>query len=103
MIDRKHPLPIARQAKLPGVSRSTAYCTPKPPSAKTLLLVRRIAELHTAHPFMVARMICDRLRLEGIDTGRRQVRTLMRSIGIQALYRVPRTTQSTRIVRSLPT
>ena len=93
MIDRKHPLPVAQQAKLLGMSRSTVYYTPKPPSEKTLSLMRRIDEWHMAHPFMGARMIRDKLRLEGVEIGRRQVRTLMRSMGIQALYRAPRTTQ----------
>jgi putative transposase len=93
MIDRNHPLPIARQAKVLGLSRSTVYYTPKPPPAKTLSLMRRIDELHMEHPFMGARMIRDTLRSEGIDIGRRQVRTLMRAMGIQALYRAPRTTQ----------
>jgi putative transposase len=32
-------------------------------------------------------------RLTGVDIGRRRVRTLMRSMGIQALYRASRTTQ----------
>lgn len=81
MTDGNHALPTARQAKLLGVCRSAACYTPVPPSGKTLSVVRRKDELHMAHPFVGARMIRDMLGLAGLDIGRRQVQTLMRSIG----------------------
>ena len=49
--------------------------------------MRRIDELHLQWPFMGARMLCDTLRLEGIRVGRRHVATLMREMGIAAVYR----------------
>jgi hypothetical protein len=33
MIDRAHPLPVSRQVKLVGISRSSAYYAPSPVSA----------------------------------------------------------------------
>jgi putative transposase len=51
--------------------------------------MRRIDELHLAHPFAGARMLRDLLRQEGHAIGRRQVATLMRRMGIEALYRKP--------------
>jgi putative transposase len=92
MIDREHQLPLKRQAKLLGLSRSTLYRRPKGPGASTLALMRRIDEKHTAHPTMGARRLRAQLRLDGVEVGRRRVRTLMQRMGIEAIYRAPRTT-----------
>ena len=89
MIDRTHPLPVSRQVKLGGISRSSAYYTPSPVSAADLALMRRIDELHLEHPFAGASMLMRLLRREGIVTGRKRVGTLMRKMGIEALYRKP--------------
>lgn len=55
--------------------------------------MRRIDELHLEHPFAGSRMLRDFLRLQGIEVGRRRVGTLMRRMGIQALYRKPNTSK----------
>jgi len=93
MIDRTHPLPVTRQAELAGVSRGSVYYRPEPISLANLGLMRRIDELHLEHPFAGARMLRDMLRLEGLDVGRRHVATLMRRMGIEALYRKPNTSR----------
>ena len=91
MIDRTHPLPIGRQCQLLRLARSTAYYHPRPVSDMTLALMRRMDELHLQYPFAGARMLRDLLRQEGHAIGRRQVATLMRRMGIMAIYRKPRT------------
>lgn len=93
MIDRTHTLPVARQCQLLQLARSTAYYQPKPVSDTALTLMRRIDELHLQYPFAGARMLRDLLRQEGYAMGRRQVATLMRRMGIIAIYRPPRTSQ----------
>ena len=93
MIDRTHPLPVVRQCQLLKVARSTAYYQPLPVSETTLALMRRIDELHLQYPFAGARMLRDLLRHEGHAIGRRQVATLMRRMGITAVYRMPRTSK----------
>jgi putative transposase len=93
MIDRTHELPIKRQAELLRIGRGTAYYQPEPVSPADLALMRRIDELHLEHPFAGARMLRDMLRREGIEVGRRHVGTLMRRMGIQALYRKPNTSK----------
>ena len=93
MIDRTHALPVVRQCQVLGVSRSTAYYQPTPVSAADLGLMRRIDELHLAHPFAGARMLRDLLRQDGHAIGRRHVATLMRRMGFEALYRKPHTSQ----------
>lgn len=93
MIDHTHPLSIVRQCQLLGVARSTAYYRPTPVAATVLGLMRRIDELHLEYPFAGARMLRDLLRQEGQRVGRRHVATLMRRMGITALYRKPHTSQ----------
>jgi putative transposase len=91
MIDPTHPLPIVRQAQLLDVSRSSVYYRPLPTSAADLELMRRIDELHLEHPFAGSRMLRDLLQREGFAVGRKHVGTLMRKMGIEALYQKPRT------------
>jgi putative transposase len=78
-----------RQCQLLKLARSTAYYQPTPVSEVALVLMRRIDALHLAHPFAGARMLRDLLRQEGYAIGRRHVATLMRRMGIEALYRKP--------------
>jgi putative transposase len=89
MIDRKHDLPIVRQCEILRLSRSTAYYAPEPTSPSDLALMRRIDELHLEHPFAGSRMLRDLLRLEGQQVGRKHVRTLMKKMGVEAIYRKP--------------
>ena len=55
--------------------------------------MRRIDELHLDYPFAGARMLRDLLRREGVAVGRRHVATLMKRMGIEALYRRPNTSK----------
>jgi putative transposase len=75
------------------LSRSTAYYQPAPVSAADLVLMRQIDALHLEYPFAGARMLRDFLRNDGYMSGRRHVATLMRRMGIEAVYRKPRTSQ----------
>ena len=93
MIDRDHDLSIARQAKALEVARRSAYYRPRPVSAEDLKLMRRLDELHLEHPFAGARMLRDFLRREGVVVGRRPVATLMKRMGIEAIYRRPNTSK----------
>ena len=93
MIDAKHKLPIVRQAQLLDVSRSAVYYRPQPTSDADLALMRRIDQLHLDHPFAGARMLRDMLSLENIVIGRKHVATLMRKMGVEALYRKANTSR----------
>ena len=93
MIDREHDLPITEQAKVLSLSRSTIYYVPRPVPAAGLAIMRRLDELHLEFPFAGARMLRGLLDREGIGIGRRHITTLMRKMGIEALYRRPRTTK----------
>lgn len=91
MIDRSHELSIVRQAKALGISRSIVYYLPQPVLEADLALMRRIDELHLDYPFAGSRMLQKLLKRAGFDVGRLHVRTLMKRMGIAALYRKPRT------------
>jgi len=93
MIDRDHAFPIKGQAKMLGLSRSAVYYKPRPVSVEDLKLMRRLDELHLDYPFAGARMLRDLLRREGVVVGRRHVATLMKRMGIEALYRRPNTSK----------
>jgi putative transposase len=83
MIDRAHELPLAQQARLVGLSRSSLYYQPHPVSERDVMLMNLLNRLHTEWPFAGARMLRDMLRADGHDVGRRHVGTLMRLIGIE--------------------
>jgi putative transposase len=93
MINRNHELSITRQAELLEISRASVYYLPRPVSDADLALMRRIDALHLEHPFMGARMLRDSLRREGFAVGRKHVSTLMARMGVEPLYRRPRTTR----------
>jgi len=95
MIDRGHDLPIRRQAALVNISRGSAYYTARPVSDDDLKRMRRIDGLHLELPFAGARMLRDLLGEEGIAAGRKRMTTLMRRMGITALYRKPNTSKKT--------
>ena len=93
MIDREHGLPIARQASLLGISRGSVYYLPRPVSAADLAVMRRMDELHLEFPFAGSRMLRDLLNKEGVEIGRCHVVTLMKRMGIEAIYRKPNTSK----------
>ena len=85
MIDPAHELPISKQAKALGISRGSVYYVPKPVPAVDLATMRRIDELHLNYPFAGSRMMAALLANQGVDVGRRHVRTLMKKMGIEAM------------------
>ena len=93
MIDRNHGLSLVRQAKTLNISRGSIYYKPRPVSPEDLSTMRRIDELHLDYPFAGSRMLRDFLNRAGVSIGRRHVATLMKRMGIEALYRKPNTSK----------
>ena len=87
MIDREHKLSIKRQAEVLSISRGTAYYKPRPVSERDLLLMRKLDELHLNYPFAGSRMLRDLLRQQDVEAGRLHLGTLMKKMGIEAIYR----------------
>src|SRR6201988_2947929 len=93
MIDRDHDLPITRQAEVLKISRGSVYYLPRAVSSADLAIMQRLDRLHLEYPFAGSRMLRGLLALQGCKIGRRHVKSLMRRMGIEGLYRRPRTTK----------
>ena len=93
MIDREHDLPITKQVEILKISRGSVYYLPRPVSAADLAIMQRLDRLHLEFPFAGSRMLRGLLASQGCKIGRRHVKTLMRWMGIEALYRRPHTTK----------
>ena len=102
MIDPEGPPSLSRQCALLGVSRSSIYYRPRGESAENLALMRRIDELHMEFPFYGSRQMARHLRREGVTVGRHRVRRLMRLMGLEAVYRRPRTSAANSEHRIFP-
>src|SRR5262245_32026213 len=92
MIDREHDLSITKQTAALNISRGSVYYLSRPVSASDLEVMRRLDRLHLQFPFAGSRMLRGLLAAEGCKISRRHVKTLMKWMGIEALYRRPRTT-----------
>jgi putative transposase len=93
MIDREHGLPLTRQAAILKLSRSGLYYRARPVAPADLAVMRRIDQLHLDYPFAGSRMLRDLLLGEGIEIGRQRVATMMKRMGIAAIYRRPNTSK----------
>jgi putative transposase len=93
MITPSHDLPVTRQAKVLGISRGAVYYKARPVSPRDLRIMRQLDELHLERPFAGSRMLRDMLNREGVSIGRRHVASLMKRMGIAAIYRRPNTSK----------
>jgi putative transposase len=91
MIERDSPIPVKRQVQLLDLSRSSIYYVARCLPERDLQLMRILDELHLKCPFYGARKLTRELQNQGHEVGRRHVTTLMRRMGIEAIYRKPRT------------
>ncbi len=90
MIDKEDKLPVTRQCEILELSRSGVYYKPVPVSDIDIELMRQIDEIHLLYPFYGSRKIRKELRAKGHKIGRGRVSSLMRKIGIEALYVKPK-------------
>ena len=94
MIMREHDLPIAKQAEVLNVSRGSVYsCRGRCRRPTWRSCGISIGCIWSLSPFAGSRMLRGLLAAEGCKVGRRHVKTLMKRMGIAALYRHPRTTK----------
>jgi putative transposase len=93
MISREENLSIQKQVRLLRLSLSSFYYRPRAVSEADLKLMRQIDELHLEYPFAGSRLLRDMLAQRDIQVGRKHVRSLMRRMAIEALYRKPNTSK----------
>ena len=88
-------LPLTTQADLLGLSRSSLYYVPVPPSPEELYIKRRIDEIYNAHPFFGSCKIRAVLGLE-MSINRKAVQRQMRQMGLAAIYPGPNLSKRTK-------
>ena len=94
MVDRRHPaLSTVRQCALMGISRSSVYYRPRAPSRQDLALMEQIDQQYLVTPFYGSRRMKVWLDRQGHPANRKRVQRLMRTMGLQAIYRRPRTSK----------
>ena len=81
---------ITQQCHILQLSRSSVYYEPVPVSDEDRELMRMIDEIHLDEPYLGSRGMKSALRMKGHRIGRIHVRTLMRKMGIEAIYQKPR-------------
>lgn len=103
MVEReKGTLPLSRQAKLLGLSRSSLYYQSRSPSAKEVRIKHRIDEIYTQYPFYGARRIQRQLQRDGEVIGENTVAKYMREMGIQAIYPGPNLSKRAKAAHIYP-
>ncbi len=102
-IERDHALiSITRQAELLDLSRASVYRAPLLPSAEDLALARAVDALYTAHPYYGTRRLSHVLSQEGFEVGRKRISSIMRILGLEALYPKPNTSKGDHLHRVYP-
>jgi putative transposase len=76
---------LATQADLLGISRSSLYYQPVPPSAEEVKIKHRIDEIYTEWPFYGSRRITAQLCRESILINRKAVQRHMQEMGIAGI------------------
>ena len=90
LIQKQDPkIPIASQAEMLSINRTSLYYKPREVSELTLFLRRRIDEIHTFLPTAGSRGIRDLLRNEGIRVNRKTIQNHMQVMGITVIYPGP--------------
>ncbi len=94
MADRQHPaLSTVRQCALLGISRSSVYYRPRATSLEDLAVMKLIDQQYLATPFYGSRRMTVWLQRQGRTMSRKRVQRLMRTMGLRAIFRRPRTSQ----------
>ncbi len=93
MLEKDHPeLSLKVQAELLGLSYSSLFYKPVPPSERELAIKRRIDEIYTEHPYYGSRRITQELRSE-FGVARSTIQRYMQEMGIFALVPGPHTSK----------
>jgi putative transposase len=93
---------IRTQCELLGFNRSSLYYEPVPISQETQALMNVIDEQHTKTPFYGVKKMTKQLERMGYEVGRDHVRTLMRTMGLYAIYPGPNTSKKAQAHKIYP-
>ena len=94
MVDRRHPaLSTVRQCTLLSISRSSLNYRRKETCPKNLTVMKAMDHQYLSTPFYGSRRMRAWLGRQGQRVNRKRVQRLMRTMGLRAIYRRPRTSK----------
>ena len=82
---------IREQCQILGINRTGLYYKPVPTSKETLEIMGLLDKEHTRHPFYGVPKMTEFLKRKGYKIGPDKVRTLLRMMGLEAIYPKPKT------------
>jgi putative transposase len=94
MIDHNSSISVRRQCDLLGIPRSVYYYVRAEESEEDKQLMRLIDEQYLKTPFYGARKISKWLNCQGYCIGRERAGSLMKKMGLSAIYQKPKTSIS---------
>jgi putative transposase len=86
LVDPREAMSVSKQCRILDIPRSSLYFVNAPPNKQDLFLTNKVDETYTQFPFYGTRRILTELQLQGINLGRDRIRTIMRRLGIEAIY-----------------
>jgi putative transposase len=94
IVDRQHPaLSTVRQCALLRISRSSLYYRPRGVPPEDLAIMELMDQQYLFTPFYGSRRMTIWLNRQGQQVSRKRVQRLMRTMGLEAIHRRPRTSQ----------
>lgn len=93
MVCKRLDISLSRQCKILQISRSSFYYKAIRFNPETLELIRQIDRIFTQYPFFGSRQIAAYLPRKGYHAGRHRVRRLMKTMGLEAIYKRPNTSK----------
>ena len=94
MIEKNHPqLSLVRQCELVSIARSSYYYQRQSESEFNLQLMRLIDAQYLKTPWYGSRQMSRYLRRQGHKVNRKQIRRLMRKMGLVAVAPAPNTSR----------
>ncbi len=92
MVDRGHPgLSVVKQCRLLQLSRSAVYYRTRQTKSSDRQLMAGMDRQYLKTPYYGSRRMTAWLRTQGHWVNRKRVQRLMRSVGLEAIYRKPNT------------
>jgi hypothetical protein len=85
---------ISCQCQIIEISPSAYDYKPAPPKEKQLDIMDEIYDIYLDFPFYGSRKISEEVKLREWDVGKKQARSLMKKIGVEAIYQKPNTSKS---------
>lgn len=94
MIDRQdQTFSLRQQCALLDINRSNLYYQPVSESKENLGLMRLLDEQYTRTPYYGVLRMTAVLRRQGYEVGPKRIRRLLRTMGLEAIYQKPDTSQ----------